>query len=747
MRGPSALQDLKDRIIAALEGGRPEAGATLQALAKVDPATAAAWLLEGETGAMQELSNAHRRQALATIAEAAAGSLGLLARADIVEILARFGELLPAEGARELAGVARTDGPDDDLREALERALSRVPTAPGLLRAAAELAAAGSDPSRAHGLLTRLGMADSSLPTAQFIADRRRALPAADGTPARIALLSSFTIDPLVPYLDLACRAAQIVPTIEIAPFNMWDREMLGGGSALERFAPQIAFLSVAADDVIPGLAGGMRAAALEEAGRGAVARILEAAARFTEWSPAMLVVHALHTAFTDPLGPASGRSEPGRPEVLDALNARLAQALRALPRAYLLPTGEVLARRRHGAVDNPKMRHLARMRLSEHVLAPLAHTYVQYIAPLVGCTRKCVVLDLDHTLGGGIVGEDGPQGSRLGDTSPGSEYREFQQYLAALAERGILLAINSKNNEEDALEVIRSHEAMVLRESSFSAMRINWDCKPDNMVSLAQELNIGLDSLVFVDDSEKERALMRATLPQVLTVELPRDPAQYRDALERLPELQVLSVTAEDRDRTQQYASRRQRESLRVTAQSLGAYLASLDIQAEVAAASERTLPRVHQLFQRTNQFNLTARRYELGALAERAGQAQWRVYTTQVRDRFGDHGLVATAVVHVTPEAWTVDNLVMSCRVIGYGVEDALLAHLCAEAHGAGARWVLGEHIVTKKNAPARDFYARNAFERQDDANGAERWRREVTTDPPAVPPWIALRHGNDA
>jgi FkbH-like protein len=292
---------------------------------------------------------------------------------------------------------------------------------------------------------------------------------------------------------------------------------------------------------------------------------------------------------------------------------------------------------------------------------------------------------------------------------------------------------------------VIRGHDEMLLREDVFSAVRINWDSKAANMRSIADELSLGLDAFVFIDDSDKERALMRQALPQVLTPEMPRDPSRYRETLEALPELQVLTVTDADRTRTRQYVERRQREHLRVEAQTPGDYLASLGIAAEMGMATERTLSRVHQLFQRTNQFNLTGRRYELGTLSSRAGAADWRIYTSSVSDRFGDHGLVATALVHVTPDAWIVDNLVMSCRVIGYGVEDALLARLAADARAAGARAVRGEFITSPKNAPAREFYSRHDFVRESAHDGTEHWSRDLGRDMPS-PSWIALRapHG---
>jgi len=741
---PPALDELTARVAEAVRHSGPEAPALL-ALTLLDPAAAAGWLLDRGANGPAAASPAQLTRVVASLAEAGAGSPGLLSRDQILKLLTHYGHLLSEEHARDLATGVGGGEHDPGLDEALRAALERAPAAPGLLRPAAEMAIATGDEARAHDLLTRLARSDPRLATVQFVYAQRRRLAATADPAVRIALLSSFTIDPLVPYLDLECRSLRLEPEVYLAPFNTWEREMLGQGSALKCFEPHVAFLSVAADDLLPGLAGPTSAGQVEAAGVEAVERLLAAAATFASWSSALLVVHGLHTAFRDPLGPVAGRDGPGRGEVMARLNARLAEGLRTLPRAYLLDLPDVLARRRHGTIDNPKMRHLARMRLSEHVLEDVARACVHFIAPLAGRTRKCVVLDLDNTLWGGIVGEDGPHGIRLGDTSPGSEYREFQRYLLSLTQRGILLAVNSKNNEADALEVIRSHEAMALREESFSAMRINWENKPSNMLSLADELSLGLDAFVFVDDSDKERALMRQALPQVLTPEMPRDPALYRETLERLPELQALTVTDEDRSRTRQYVERRRREMLRVSTQSVEEYLGSLGIVAEMARVSDRTLARVHQLFQRTNQFNLTGRRYELGALAVRADEVDWRIYTTQVSDRFGDHGLVATALVHVTPESWVIENLVMSCRVIGYGVENALLARLGADAREARARWLVGEFIATPKNAPARDFYQRNAFVRDPEDGDPERWRRDLARDAPTSPPWIAVKSAN--
>ena len=692
------------------------------------------WLLEHEPDARQTCSPGELGRLIDAVVgrEADDATLTLLSHyRDVASVDALLGvvQALPVERR------------DVETRALVDRYLVRMPGDPRLLRVAADLALSAGDTSSARALLDRLARADSGPGTVRYVARARAALPATGEAPVRIALLSSFTVDPLVPYIDLECRALGLGPEIYLAPFNSWNQEILSPTSGLRNHDPEITILAVSIDDLAPQLAGAPTAAELDEVGRTAVERVLAAARRWADWSSGLLIVHSFCSVFASPGGPVAARSGPSYARWLAGLNARLAEGLAGIHDAYLLDLPDMLARRPGGAWDNPTTRHLAAMRLPDGALSTLAHVYAGYVSARKGLTRKCVVLDLDNTLWGGVVGEDGPHGIKLGDTAPGSEYREFQRYLASLTARGILLAVASKNNVDDALEVIRDHEGMILREQAFSALRINWRPKPENLQSLAEELGLGLDSFVFVDDNPDERAMMRQMLPQVLTVELPQDPGRYREVLSSLPQLQTLTVTEEDQARVEMYQAKRERDQLRDTAQTLDEYLASLEVVADIGPADEATLPRIHQLFHRTNQFNLTTRRYEPAQLAGFSEHPDWRLYVMRARDRFGDHGLVATALVHAGPDAWRVDSLLMSCRVIGYGLETTLLARICEEARDAGARSLLGEFIATKKNVPAKDFYDRHGFVR-DESSTAEVVRFRLGLDQGGVsrPPWVA-------
>jgi FkbH-like protein len=246
----------------------------------------------------------------------------------------------------------------------------------------------------------------------------------------------------------------------------------------------------------------------------------------------------------------------------------------------------------------------------------------------------------------------------------------------------------------------------------------------------------------VFVDDNPDEREQMRQMLPEVLTVELPPDPARYRATLESLPELQVLAITAEDRARVSSYRAERERTEVRRGAASLEEYLASLAITVEFERVSERISQRVAQLFQRTNQFNVTTRRYDLSEVKKLSADPSVAFVALHAQDRFGDHGLVGVVLARAGAREWVIDSLLMSCRVIGYGIETALLSAIAEPAGEAGAQRLVGEFIPTKKNAPARDLYERHGLVQTGSADGVERWECPLPSERLKLPPWITRK-----
>ena len=292
---------------------------------------------------------------------------------------------------------------------------------------------------------------------------------------------------------------------------------------------------------------------------------------------------------------------------------------------------------------------------------------------------------------------------------------------------------------------MIRTHPHMVLREEHFAAMRINWKNKADNIREIAQELNIGLDSLVFMDDNPSERELVKQLLPEVLTVELPRDPSLYRRTVEEMTDFELLALTKEDEMRVAQYQANSQRQVAKSAAVSLEEYLRSLEIGASIGEASREVISRLVQLFNKTNQFNLTTKRYQLEDVERFMDSSDAIVYDLHVTDRFGDHGLVGTAVVCKELMGWRIDSLLMSCRVMGLGIETAFLERVCADALHAKANALIGEFVPTKKNVPVKEFYAQHGFQLAKEVDNRQEWVLNLDVSKVRKPEWIRIQ-GNE-
>lgn len=660
--------------------------------------------------------------------------------AALLDLVRPLVESAPTAPLARLAERALSDGAVDPVAELVRTRRQKQPDDVGLVRLAIELAMLRGDRADAHALLTHLATVEPHAATVQAVLRRRAAVGELRAPDVRIALLSTFTVDSLVGWVDLEARRIGLVPTTYVAPFNTIPLEVLDPQSGLHAFGAELVIFAAALDDLAPELAGPTDAAALEAIATRVLAEVATHVRTLHERTGATIVVHDFSSAFigTSPLEWRAG----GRGPWLRALNLRLAEALAPLSRVQLLDLAQLAATRTDGPHESAKMRYMAGMRIGDGLAASLGRAYARYLVPLKGLTRKCLVLDLDNTMWGGIVGEDGPDGIRLGNTAPGVEYHDFQLAISALAKRGILLALNSKNNPDDALAVIRSHPWMVLREADFSAVRINWESKVENLRAIAKELNIGIDSLVFMDDNPVECEQVRQLLPEVVVVQMPRDPSRYRATLESLPWFDAFTVTAEDLQRVGQYRANRERDVLRESTGTVADYLRSLGVTVTIAPVVPATAPRVVQLLARTNQFNLTTRRHASADIDAMLGDGRWRHYTVTAEDRFGQHGLVALALVERTEAAWRIDTLLMSCRVIGQGIEQALLAEVHAAAVADGARQLIGEYRPSAKNAQVRDFYERQGFTvaaTQDDGS------KTLTLALPAslsFPDWIERR-----
>lgn len=340
-----------------------------------------------------------------------------------------------------------------------------------------------------------------------------------------------------------------------------------------------------------------------------------------------------------------------------------------------------------------------------------LSNEYVKFVRALKGLSKKCLVLDCDNTLWGGVIGEDGIENILLGDTFPGVTFKEFQYAILDLYNKGIILGICSKNNEQDVLDVLENHPDMILRKKHFSIMKINWQDKITNLKEIANELNVGTDSLVMVDDSEFEINAIKKLAPEIGTLLLPRDSLLFRDMLLSSNFFDTVVLSDEDKKRTEMYQAQTERTKAQAEFNNVEDYLRFLEMEVFVKKANLFSISRVAQLTQKTNQFNLTTQRYSQTEIKEFVESNDYEVYTLSVNDKFGENGIVGAAIVKFEADAAILDTFLLSCRIIGRGVEKVLLG-VCVDCAAKRSNILRGIYVPTKKNKQVENFFLNSSF-----------------------------------
>ncbi len=572
------------------------------------------------------------------------------------------------------------------------------------------------------------------------------ALNVPDEKRIKVALLSSFTIDPLSIYLDIKSRLVQLYPEIYVAPFNQYQQEILDENSGLYAFKPDVIILAVQTDVLLNEnfFSDFVKLADVGQYQTEILDRIQTIVSMLTARTNAMILVNNFMVPSFTPFGILDNKADCGFRTFFIELNQKLADLYEGSSQVYVVDLEAAAGKHGKLRCSDPKLYYRGSLLFSESFLPVIADEYMGYIKALKNLTRKCIVLDLDNVLWGGIIGEDGLEGIQLGNDSPGNAYKDFQRTLLGYYNRGILLAINSKNNPEDAIKAIREHPHMLLREKHFAAMKINWQNKVQNMIELAKEINIGLDSMTFIDDNPRERAQMRQSLPQIQVVDMPTSPFLYRQTLENLNDFNLLALTEEDKKRGEMYHARKKRKELRESITSLEDFLKSLETKIVIKEADEMGLPRIVRMVNKTNQFNLTTRRYtdaEIRKMNE--ADNKFLIYSLQISDKLGDEGIVGAAIVRKEPEVWILDSFLLSCRVIGRKVETAFLATLVADAKKQGVFMLVGEYIPTQKNAPVKGFYSSHGFKKLSQEGDLYRWKLDLTKQSVEMPEWVDVKH----
>ncbi len=553
--------------------------------------------------------------------------------------------------------------------------------------------------------------------------------------PVRLAVLASSTADHLVPAIRVAGLRRHLAINAHLGAYGQYRQELLDAASSLYRFAPQIILFALSARDFI----AHVPLAANEQEADAALTRAIGDLR--TLWTKAREALGAavLQQTFLDTdeaLFGSYDRLVPGAPVSLIArLNQRLTEAA-AADGVLLLDIARASERDGLDAWFDVTRWLQAKMEISPHAAPLYGELAARVLAAQRGLSRKCLVLDLDNTLWGGVVGDDGIDGIIIGQgTAAGEAYLAFQRYAKRLKERGVILAACSKNDPATAEGVFRDHPEMILRRADFAAFVANWEDKAENLKTIARRLNIGLDSLVFVDDNPVERTRIRQSLPMVAVPELPADAAYFTRTLADAGYFEAISFTLDDRQRAQHYAANTERDALLEASPSMDEFLRGLDMSVAYGPFAALDCARVTQLVNKTNQFNPTTRRYAAEEIAALAADRENLTLQFRLRDRFGDNGLVSAMILRPDPEQrdrLVIENWVMSCRVFGRQLEHEAMNIAVEAARSRGFSTFGADYIPTPKNGVIRELYPSLGFAPATGtraADGASRWQLRLS------------------
>jgi FkbH-like protein len=524
---------------------------------------------------------------------------------------------------------------------------------------------------------------------------------------AKLAILASSTTSLLAPVLRAVGFRRGVKFEIYEGVYGNYQQEILDPHSGLHRFRPDIVVVLLNHHDLGLPPTGGHRIA------HDFVLRLRELWKVLLDRSPC----HIVQVGFDSPPDGAWGSLEDTLPEGRRRVIAEANEALSAnLPYGVSFVDANAVAVNTGAAYWSASEWHTTRQYPASAALPLLADYLCAHGAAALGLSAKVLAVDLDNTLWGGVVGEDLLEGIRVGSpTAEGEGFLELQRYLKELQQRGVLLAVCSKNNLADAELPFRRHDAMILKREDFAAFKANWDEKPGNLQQIAQELALDLDSFVFLDDNPLEREIVRSQLPQVTVPECDSSPWEILTTLRRGMYFETIALTEEDLTRHASYQSNAVRTAAQENAPSLESFLDGLKMAVRHGPIDVRTLPRVTQLINKTNQFNLTARRYTEDQVHVMAASPNWWCHWFRLADRFGDHGLIGVILAEKSLSEWRVDTWLLSCRVLGRRVEEFMGQCLLSAARAEGATTVNGEYIPTEKNTLVSDFYPRMGFASQ--------------------------------
>ncbi|MDR3377895.1 MAG: HAD-IIIC family phosphatase [Verrucomicrobiae bacterium] len=532
----------------------------------------------------------------------------------------------------------------------------------------------------------------------------------------RLALLGDSATQFLAKAIKAYGYQEKIHFEIHEADFDQLNHQILDAHSELYQAAPEFIVLYLAAEKLLDRFAGTAVAARAQFAEQ-VLAEIRNWWETIARHCPAK-VIHFNFVEINDAVfGHFATRVPASFPFQLKRLNFELMQLAQGQKHVFLADVAGLAAQAGYAVAHDPRLYATSKVALALDFLPAVAKAVTDIVQAVSGQAKKCLILDLDNTLWGGVIGDDGMENLQLGDLGMGHAYDHLQRWARELQRRGIILAVCSKNNEDTAKQPFREHPDMILRLEDIAVFVANWDNKVDNLKLIQSTLNIGFDAMVFLDDNPFERNLVREHLPAVTVPELPEDPALYVAYLAGLNLFETASFSEEDLQRTRQYQAEAARSDFQKSFTSIDDYLQSLDMVSEVKPFDDFSLPRVAQLTQRSNQFNLRTVRYTVADIDRLRAAPDHLTLSFQLADKFGDHGLVGLVILkQLDATAAFIDTWIMSCRVLKRGMEEFIVNQMVRQARARGLTRLIGEYLPTPKNNMVKNLYGDLGFAGRD-------------------------------
>jgi len=538
-----------------------------------------------------------------------------------------------------------------------------------------------------------------------------------NGRDIKLGILRNITVDNYIPLIKYLLKKENYKVALHQGDFDMIFQEILVSNSSMIKFAPEILLVFFYIESISPSICNCFIELSEQELNSEKDRLLSHIERLFEEFNrnfSAKMIFHLFELPSNPDYGISETQNRFGQRQIINQINGSIIALSKKYKDIYFVDLNIIKERLGIENYYNKRYWYIGKAPYSLFALKEIAKEHFKIIKSLDGKIKKCLVLDCDNTLWGGIIGEDGLGNIKIGKTYPGNTFLDFQRQILNLYNKGVILAINSKNNESDVLEVLEKHPDMLLRRKHFACVYANWENKVNNLKDIALDLNIGLDSIVFVDDNEFECNMIQESMKEVSVINLPKESFKYAEIISNCGLFDQLQYTNEDKKRGELYRAQVDRRKYEASFTDLNSYFESLEMKLKIELVNEFSISRTSQLTQRTNQFNLTTKRFSEDDIRIFMNSEKHEVLTLSMNDKFGDLGIVGVQILDFSDyKEAKIDSFMMSCRIIGRGIENVFLKAGVEKCFRKKYNQVVATYCETKKNSIAATFYSSNGFE----------------------------------